>query len=126
MKKLTISIALGTLLFASPFREAFISIKKADRIVISNPQKANMLYIKAYDILSNIMHKDLKNKKPSPNVLYLLGKLYLEGKGVSKNYKKARNYLCYASQIGNARAGSLLTKHNITCPTNITIKELEQ
>jgi TPR repeat protein len=117
---LTVSIYAQNLYF-----EAFKDIKKAKRVVNSDPQKAQRLFIEAYGYLKQIVNNSIDKGKPSANAFNLLGELYLKGWGVEKNEKKAKRLLCAAKQLGNSKAAKTLDKLGIKCK-KINFKELKQ
>lgn len=105
--------------------EAFKDIRQAKVIQNSNPKKAKQLFIEAYSYLKQLSNKSIKDNKPSSNVFYLLGEMYLYGEGIDKNTKIGLDFLCASSQLGNVRAKNLLKKLNKTCK-KINFKELKQ
>jgi TPR repeat protein len=117
---LTVSIYAQNLYF-----EAFKDIKKAKKIVNSDPQKAQRLFIEAYGYLKQIVNNSIDKNKPSANAFNLLGELYLKGWGVEKNEKKAKQFLCAAKLLGNLKAAKTLDKLGIKCK-KINFKELKQ
>jgi TPR repeat protein len=106
--------------------EAFKDINKAKRVVNSDPQKAQKLFIEAYSYLKQIVNSSIENNKPSVNSFKLLGEMYLYGWGVEKNKEKAIKLLCVAKQMGNNKAKKIIKKENIKCPEKINYKELKQ
>jgi TPR repeat protein len=123
MKKLILFI--GTILLAQNlYFLAFIDIKKAKKLLNSNPSKAQALFIEASSYLKQIINSSIN--QPSPQAMNLLGELYLNGWGVSKNRKKAVLLLCAAKNLGNFKASQTIKEYNINCPTKINFKELKQ
>jgi len=105
--------------------EAFKDIKKAKKLINSNPQQAERLFIEAYGYLKQIVNNSIDKNKPSANAFNLLGELYLNGWGVEKNEKKAVKLLCAAKQLGNRKAINTLKKISVKCQ-KINFKELKQ
>jgi len=104
---------------------AFKDIRLAKKIINTNPQKAEKLFIEASGYLKQIINNSISNDKPSANAFNLMGQLYLNGWGVDKNEEKAFKLLCAASQLGNLKAKKILSKLNIKCK-KINFKELKQ
>ena len=126
MKKLFLLTFLTIALFAQNlYFDAFINIKKAKRLMNTNPEKAKVLFIEAYSNLKRIVNDSIDNNKPSANAFNLLGLMYLNGWGVEKNTNQAIKYLCAAKQLGNAKAKRILAKMQIKCK-KINFKELKQ
>jgi len=126
MKKTAILLIFIVSLFAqSLYFEAFMNIKKGKRILNSNPQKAQKLFIIAANDLKHIINNSISNNKPSANAMELMGELLLNGWGVEKNEKKAEKYLCFASELGNYKAKKLIQKNGFKCK-KISIKEIQQ
>ena len=105
--------------------DAFKDIKKAKKLINSNPQQAERLFIEAYSYLKQLVNSSIDNNKPSSNALNLLGELYLKGWGVRKNEKKAVKLLCAAKQLGNRKATKTLKKIGVKCQ-KINFKELKR
>jgi TPR repeat protein len=125
MKKLL--ILLATIVFAqSLYFSAFQDIKKAKRLLSSNPDKANTLFIEASGYLKQIINSSIEKNTPSQQAMSLLGELYLNGWGVEKNIYKATKLLCAAKTLGNFKASQLIKQYNLTCPKKINLKELKQ
>jgi TPR repeat protein len=100
MKKFMIIFLLITSSFALnlTFTKAFKAFNKGVKLQKTNPQKAQKYFQKAYILLS-----ELENK-PSSQVYYMLGKMYCNGWGVDRDYKKAEEYFLKAIKLGNERA----------------------
>ncbi len=113
------------LLAQNLYFDAYKNIRKAKKLVISNPQKANRLFIEAYSYLKQLVNKSIDNEKPSANGLNLLGTMYLKGWGIEKNEQKAIKLLCAAKKLGNIKAKKTLEKLRITCKQT-NFKELKQ
>jgi len=118
---LSVSIYAQNLYFA-----AFKNINKAKRLIKTNPQKADRLFIEAYSYLKQYVNETIQNDKPSANSFKLLGEMYLYGWGVDKDINKAAKLLCAAKNLGNMQANSIIKKNNINCPEKINYKELKQ
>jgi len=126
MKKIIFILSLSIGLFAQNlYFSAFKDIRNAKKLINTNPDKAEKLFIEASSYLKQIINTSIANNKPSANALNLLGLLYLNGWGVDKDENKAFKLLCAASQLGNIKAKKTLTKFNIKCK-KINFKELEQ
>jgi TPR repeat protein len=120
-------IFITTLLFAQNlYFSAYQDIQTAKRIIDTNPQKAQRLFIEASSYLKQIVNTSINKNKPSPQAFALLGELYLKGWGVEKNFKKATLLLCTAASLGNFKAKNLIEKYQIKCPKTINIKEIQQ
>ncbi|WP_024790014.1 SEL1-like repeat protein [Lebetimonas sp. JH292] len=127
MKKVILFFFVVTFLLSqSLYFNAFKDIQKAKRLLNSDPQKANALFIEAGSFLKQIINSSINSDKPSSQALNLLGELYLNGWGVEKNIKKARLLLCAARNLGNFRAQMLIKKNSLKCPAKINLKELKQ
>jgi TPR repeat protein len=96
---LTLSFALDL-----TFTKAFNSFKKGVKLIKTNPQKAQQYFQKAYILLTEL------NDKPSSQTYYMLGRMYCNGWGVEKNYKKAEEYFKKALQLGNERVHCCLAR----------------
>ena len=118
---LSVNISAQNLYFA-----AFKNINKAKRLLKTDPQQADRLFIEAYSYLKQYVNKTLKNNKPSANSFKLLGEMFLNGWGVDKDINKAVKLLCAAKKLGNIKANKIIKKNNITCPEKIDFKELKQ
>jgi len=119
------SLFAQTNIFAnSLYFNAFTDIQKAKRLLTNNPQKANSLFIEARGYLKQIIKNSINQNKPSSQSMYLLGELYLNGWGGEKNPQKATLLLCSANSLGNMKAQKLIKTKNLSCPTQINIKEL--
>jgi len=118
---LSVNISAQNLYFA-----AFKNINKAKRLLKTDPQQADRLFIEAYSYLKQYVNKTLKNNKPSANSFKLLGEMFLNGWGVDKDINKAVKLLCAAKKLGNIKANNIIKKNNITCPEKINYKELKQ
>jgi TPR repeat protein len=105
---------------------AFKNINKAKKLIKTEPQKADRLFIEAYGYLKQYINKTLKNNKPSANSFRLLGEMYLNGWGVEKDMSKATKLLCAAKKLGNMKANNIIKKNNISCTKTINYKELKQ
>ncbi|GAB6073915.1 hypothetical protein [Nautilia lithotrophica] len=126
MKKLFFILFLSIGLFAQNlYFDAYKNIQKAKRVIKTNPQKAERLFIEAYSYLKQLVNTSISNNKPSANAFNLLGIMYLKGWGVDKNEEMAIKLLCAASQLGNKKAQKTLNKLNVTCK-KINFKELKQ
>ncbi len=126
MKKIIFILFLSLGIYAQNlYFAAFKDIRVAKKIINTNPQKAQKLFIEASGYLKQIINNSIANNKPSANALNLLGMLYLNGWGVDKNEQKAFKLLCAASQLGNSKAKKILAKFNVKCK-KINFKELEQ
>ena len=126
MKKMALFLILIFSLHAQNlYFQAFQDINKAKRIQKENPEKANQLYIEAYTYLKQLNNKYIENNKPSANVMYLLGKLYLNGLGIEKDTIKGAKFLCTSAELGNLRAKKDITKLQIKCE-KINVKELKK
>lgn len=73
-------------------------------------------YDKAFEMFSKAMEKGLQHRQ----LLYYLGKMYLEGKGTDKNNNKAKMYLCPSALQGDEDAIELLIKHDELFDANST------
>ena len=126
MKK-PLLIALFSLLTAQNlYFEAFKNVNKAKKIIKTQPQKADKLFIQAYGYLKQYINNTIEQNKPSANSFKLLGEMYLNGWGVEKDIQKAQKLLCAAKKLGNIPAKNLIIKSNISCPKQINFKELKQ
>ena len=126
MKKMVLFLILIFSLHAQNlYFQAFQDINKAKRIQKENPEKANQLYIEAYTYLKQLNNKYIKSNKPSANVMYLLGNLYLNGLGIEMDKTKGAKLLCKSAELGNLRAKKEITKLQIKCE-KINLKELKQ
>jgi TPR repeat protein len=126
MKKIILLLFFSFSLFAQNlYFSAYKDIQKAKRLLNSDPQKSERLFIEAFSYLKQLVNTSIDNEKPSANALSLLGEMYLNGWGVDKNEKKAVLLLCGAQQLGNFKAKKLLKKINVKCK-KINFKELKQ
>jgi TPR repeat protein len=128
MKKLLfiLTIFLSVNYAQNLYFSAFKNINKAKRLLKTDPQQADRLFIEAYSYLKQYVNKTLKNNKPSANSFKLLGEMFLNGWGVDKDINKAVKLLCAAKKLGNIKANNIIKKNNITCPKKINYKELKQ
>ena len=128
MKKLLfiLTIFLSVNYAQNLYFSAFKNINKAKRLLKTDPQQADRLFIEAYSYLKQYVNKTLKNNKPSANSFKLLGEMFLNGWGVDKDINKAVKLLCAAKKLGNIKANKIIKKNNITCPEKIDFKELKQ
>ena len=128
MKKLLfiLTIFLSVNYAQNLYFAAFKNINKAKRLLKTDPQQADRLFIEAYSYLKQYVNKTLKNNKPSANSFKLLGEMFLNGWGVDKDINKAVKLLCAAKKLGNIKANNIIKKNNITCPKKINYKELKQ
>jgi len=110
---------------ANMYFNAFVDIKKAKRLLNSNPEQAQRLFIEAYSFLKQVVNTSIDENKPSANAFNLLGELYLNGWGVDQDKEKAIKFFCAAEKLGNSKAKKTIQKLNATCGT-INIKELKQ
>jgi len=124
MKKLYLLTIFSSLFAQSLYFSAFTDIQKAKRLLNTNPQKANALFIEAKGYLKQIVQSSINQNKPSSQAMLLLGELYLKGWGVDQNTQQATILLCSAKILGNAKANRLIKKNAISCPKKINIKEL--
>ncbi len=85
------------------FTQAFISFKKGINFEKTNPKYAQKYFQKTYILLNQI-------KNNSSQKYYMLGKLYCNGWGVDKDYKKAEYYFKMAIKLGNQRANCCLAR----------------
>ena len=126
MKKLIFLFTLSGFIFAQNlYFAAFKDIRQAKKIINTEPEKAQKLFIEASGYLKQIINNSIANNKPSANALNLLGNLYLNGWGVDKDEQKAYKLLCAAAKLGNSKAKKSLAKLNVQCKKN-NFKELEQ
>jgi len=127
MKRLLFIFAfLSVTLFAQNlYFDAHKNVNIAKKLLKTNPDKAQRLFIEAYGYLKKFVNHTIENNRPSANGLNLLGEMYLNGWGVEKNEKKAIKLICAAKQLGNRRAKRKLQKMGIKCP-KINFKELKQ
>ena len=124
-KTLLLSVFIIALFGANLYFEAFQDIMKGKRILNQNPQKAEALFIIAANNLKKIINSSVDNNKPSANAIELMGELYLNGWGIEKNEKEAKNLLCVAAKLGNFKAKQLIKKNEFIChQTNL--KEIKQ
>ncbi len=128
MKKLIVAILLlvNSSYATNLYFNAFQDIKKAKRLLNSNPDKANNLFIEAAGYLKQVINSSINANKPSGNALYLLGEIYCNGWGVKKNTKKAYKLFCAAKQLGNLKAKKQVNKLKIKCKVIKNFKELQQ
>jgi TPR repeat protein len=126
MKKMLILSCFAIYLLAQNlYFDAFSNIRKAKKLLNTNPDKAKVLFIEAYANLKRIANDSIDNNKPSANAFNLIGKMYLNGWGVEQNKEKAVQFLCAAKQLGNSQAGKTVSKLGIKCK-KINFKELKQ
>ena len=106
MKKilLILIMAISAFSFDLTFTKAFNNFNKGIRFEKTDPQKANQYFQKAFFLI-----KQLK-KRDTSQVNYMLGKMYCNGWGVNKDYKKAKEYFLRAIQLGNKRANCEMVK----------------
>jgi len=101
------------------YMKGFQYYKKGILLVNSDKQNAQIYFTKAFNILSNIQNKN------NSSIHHILGKMYLNGWGVEKNYKKALKELLFAKKLGNKRVHcSLLTLYIDTNNKEKAKKEL--
>ncbi len=86
------------------FTKAYRAFNKGVKLHKTNPQKAQQYFQKAYILLTEL------HEKPSSQVYFMLGRMYSNGWGVERNYKKAEEYLKKAIKLGNERAYCSLAK----------------
>ena len=100
MKKLLLIFMLSLSIFAFDltFTKAFKNFNKGMQLEKTNPKKASEYFQKAYFLIQQLKNKD------TSQVHYMLGKMYCNGWGVNKDYKKAEEHFLRAIQLGNARA----------------------
>ena len=91
-------IAVSAFSFDLTFTKAFNNFNKGIRFEKTNPQKANQYFQKAFFLIQQLNNKD------TSQVHYMLGKMYCNGWGIKKDYKKAEKNFLRAIQLGNARA----------------------
>ena len=101
MKKLVfiLTIFLSINYAQNLYFSAFKNINKAKRLLKTDPQQADRLFIEAYSYLKQYVNKTLKNNKPSANSFKLLGEMFLNGWGVEKDINKATKLLCAAKNL---------------------------
>jgi len=106
MKKIAASFLLVSLLFGLDFTfiKIFHNFKKGVRLYKKDPIKAQKYFSRAYAL---IQKSKLKN---SSQIQYFLGRMYYNGWGVPKDYKKAEKHLLKAISLGNRRAYCCLAK----------------
>jgi hypothetical protein len=128
MKKISVFIILTiTLVFAQNlYFSAFKDIQKAKKILNTNPQKAQTLFIEASSYLKQVINSSIDKNKPSVQAMTLLGEMYLKGWGGEQNPQKAKLLLCTAKNLGNSKAKTLIQQNGIKCPQKINLKELKQ
>jgi len=124
MKKIYLLLIFSSLFAQSLYFNAFTDIQKAKRFLRTNPQKANNLFIEAKGYLKQIIRNSINQNEPSSQSMYLLGELYLNGSGGEKKPQKATLLLCAANSLGNTKAKQLIKTKNLSCPTQINLKEL--
>jgi len=124
MKKISLLLIFSFLFAQNLYFSAFIDIEKAKRLLQSNPQKANELFIEARGYLKQIIQNSIEKNKPSSQSLLLLGELYLNGWGGDKNIKQSIKLLCSSKILGNSKADKIIKKNNLSCPKKINLKEL--
>jgi len=126
MKKLFLIMFLSMGIYAQNlYFAAYKDIRTAKKIINTDPQKAQKLFIEASGYLKQIINNSISNEKPSANAFNLMGQLYLNGWGVEKDEKKAFKLLCAAAELGNSKAKKTVAKLNLTCK-KINFKELKQ
>jgi len=128
MKKIifTILFLISSSYGANLYFDAFQDIQKAKRMLKTNPDKANSLFIEAAGYLKQVINTSINNNKPSGNAFFLLGEMYYNGWGVKKNTKKAYKLFCAAKQLGNFKANTKVNKLKIKCKAIKNFKELQQ
>jgi len=106
MRKLIGLILLSISLFALDltFTKAFKEFQKGKRLEKTNPQKANIHFKKAYELLMSIENQN------SSQLHYMLGEMFAHGLGVEQNYKLAEEHFLQAIKLGNKRAHCCLAK----------------
>jgi len=127
MKKVFLIAAfLSVSLFSQNlYFDAHKNVNMAKKLLKTDPQKAQRLFIEAYGYLKKYVSKTLQSNRPSGNALNLLGEMYINGWGIEKDEKKGINLICAAAQLGNRRAKLKLKKLGTDCP-KINFKELQQ
>jgi len=90
--------------FNLTFTKAFNYFNKGIRLEKTNPKKAQEFFVKAYALI-----QALSNKNTS-QVQYMLGRMFCNGWGVEKNYKKAEEHFLKAIKLGNKRANCCLVR----------------
>jgi len=126
MKKIIFFFVLiGAISAQNLYFNAFKNIKKAKVLINKNPKEAQKLFIEAYTYLKTIVNNSIKEEKPNPNAINLLGELYLNGWGVDKDEVLAIKLFCIATKYGNQKAQKTLKKLNKTCPSKINLKEIK-
>jgi TPR repeat protein len=106
MKKL-ILILMAISLFAIDFTftKAYRAFNQGIRLEKTNPQMANKKFYEAYILLQQVIQK-----KPSSQAFYMLGRIYCNGWGVDKDYKKAEEMFLKALKLGNRRVNCCLAR----------------
>ncbi|GAB6046123.1 hypothetical protein JCM11957_17220 [Caminibacter profundus] len=106
MKK--IFILLISVIFAFSldftFTKAYRAFNKGIKLEKTDPEKAQKYFQKAYILLTEI--KD----KPSSQTYYMLGRMYCNGWGIEKDYKKAEEFFKKALALGNERVNCCLAR----------------
>jgi len=124
MKKIYLLLIVSSLFAQSLYFNAFKDIQKAKRLLKNDPQKATALFIEAKGYLKEIVKNSVAQNKPSSQSILLLGELYLNGWGADKNPSKAAMLICAAKELGNSKAGRLISKNSLSCSKKINFKEL--
>ncbi len=120
MKKIIVFlIFINLFAFNVSYMKAFKYFNKGVSLLNSDTQNAQIYFTKAFNLLIN--HKN----KYSSGMHYILGRMYLNGWGVNKNYKKALDELLKAEKLGNKRVHCPLLKlYTITGNKKEAKKEL--
>ncbi len=105
MKKIIIFFIFVSLFsFDLSYMKAFRYFNKGLSLINSDTQNAQNYFTKSFNLLKNI-----KNKNNS-GMHYMLGRMYLNGWGVNKNYQKALKEFLTAEKLGNKRVHCSLLK----------------
>ncbi|EDM23903.1 tetratricopeptide repeat protein [Caminibacter mediatlanticus] len=106
MKKIILVILFITSIFAIDFTftKAYQYFKKGEKLEKTNPQKAQEYFQKSYILLQTI------KERPSSQIYFMLGKMYLNGWGVEQNFSIAEKYFKQSIKLGNTRAYCCLAK----------------
>ena len=106
MRKIALILISFVFVFAIDFTftKAYRAFNKGIKLEKTNPQKAQQYFQKAYILLTEL------HGKPSSQVYYMLGRMYCNGWGVERNYKKAEEYFKKALQLGNERVHCCLAR----------------
>ena len=86
------------------YMKAFKLFNKGVLLNKTDPNLAEDYFTKAYNLLKNYPNKY------NSNIHAMLGKMYLNGWGIKKNYKKALNEFLTAEKLGNRRIHCQLLK----------------